>query len=333
MSTPSLDELLSCMRPLTLPMRTTFRGISEREIVLFEAPLGLAEWSPFVEYDDLEGTTWLRCALEHGWGEHPVAQPELGTTIRVNGTLGAIDSAEVAGAISAQGTPRTIKVKVAGPTSTLVHDIERVREVRRVLGAEGRIRLDANGYWSLDEAEHAIRAMEQFDLEYVEQPVSDLSDLAELRRRVSSMGIQIAADESIRRWSDIDAVIQASACDIAVIKVQPLGGLTRSLKVIDKASRAGLSVVVSSALECSVGIQYAATLQHTLESAGHALDAGLGTVSFFSEDPTTQPLIASGGLLTLNTPVLDGKKMDALRMSAPRAQWWEECLRRCYAAL
>ena len=329
MSRPSLEELRSTVHALVLPMRVPFRGLKEREVLLFEGPKGLAEWSPFVEYDDEEASTWLRCALEQGWGEQVVPEPPDGARIRVNGTLGAIPASEVESVIALLGYPRTIKVKVAGPFSTITEDIERVNEVRRVLGTEGRIRIDANGHWSLDEAEHAIRQMEHADLEYVEQPVTALHDMAELRRRLQSLGILIAADESIRRWSDLDAVIAAEACDVAVLKVQPLGGIASSLALITTAVSAGLEVVLSSALDCSVGIYYAATLQHYLAKRGPVLDAGLGTVSFFTEDPVRDPLVASGDVLELRRPILDRDKLQDLSMPKQRHEWWAERLERC----
>ena len=333
MSTPSLEELRSSVHPLVLPMRIPFRGLQEREVLLFEGPKGLAEWSPFVEYDDDEASRWLQCALEQGWGEPVVPEPPDGARIRINGTLGAIPASEVESAITLLGHPRTIKVKVAGPFSTITEDIERVNEVRRVLGTEGRIRIDANGHWSLDEAEHAIRQMEHADLEYVEQPVTALHDMAELRRRLQSLGILIAADESIRRWSDLEAVIAAEACDVAVLKVQPLGGIASSLALITTAVSAGLEVVLSSALESSVGIYYAASLQHYLAKKGPVLDAGLGTVSFLTEDPVRDPLVASGDVLELRRPILDRDKLQDLSMPKERHEWWAERLERCFARL
>ncbi len=112
------------------------------------------------------------------------------------------------------------------------------------------IRVDANGAWNLDEAEHAIHALAEFDLEYVEQPCASIDELAELRRRVKYLGIPIAADESVRKADDPIAVARAGAADILVVKAQPLGGVRRALEIV---AEAGLPAVVSSALDTSVG--------------------------------------------------------------------------------
>jgi O-succinylbenzoate synthase len=174
--------------------------------------------------------------------------------------------------------------------------------------------------------------MELLDLDYIEQPVSELSDMAELRRRITRLGIQVAADESIRRLSDIDAVIAAGACDVVVLKVQPLGGLEATQRVAEKALSAGLEVVVSSALETSVGLYRGAQMVGWLEGATSVvLDAGLGTQSFLAEDVVRKPLFAQAGLLEITPPVLDEAKVSRLLASAERTDWWHQRLERCVA--
>jgi O-succinylbenzoate synthase len=172
--------------------------------------------------------------------------------------------------------------------------------------------------------------MEHFDIDYVEQPVTSLEDMAEIRTRIRRLGIQVAADESIRRWSDLSAVIEAGACDVVVLKVQPLGGLGPTRKLIAQAQAAGLAVVISSALETSVGLYQGALLQAQLETAdSFTLDAGLGTARFLSRDVVHHPLIAQRGLLALTPPELNYQALDALSASPERREWWMQRLRRC----
>jgi O-succinylbenzoate synthase len=226
--------------------------------------------------------------------------------------------------------PSVVKVKVGGPGSTLRSDVERVAEVRRVLGPVGRIRLDANGAWSLDEAEHAIREMEHLDLDYVEQPVMDLNDMAELRRRISRLGIGVAADESIRRFADIDVVLDAGACDVAVIKVQPLGGIRAAIEVAQKALDASVDVVVSSALETSVGLYSGAQMVGWLaEHTDSVQAAGLGTGALLTDDIVMTPLRPVGGVMAVSQPVLDTERCASLAASANRRDWWLARLERC----
>jgi O-succinylbenzoate synthase len=329
----SLRELLPIAHPVSIPLATEFRGLAHREAVIFDAPDGPAEWSPFTEYGDEEAARWLASALEQGFqaATTPAPTKPVGT-IRVNGTLPAIPAEQVASFLARLGMPSTVKVKVGGPGSSRAKDIARVAAVRVALGPSGRIRLDANGSWTLDEAEHTIRDMEHLDIDYVEQPVEALADLAQLRSRIARLGIQVAADESIRRSSDIDAVIAASACDVVVIKVQPLGGIHACLSVIEKARNAGLQVVVSSALETSVGLHYAAQLQLLLaETNSVVLDAGLATASLLAGDVVVAPLIADGSDLLVRPLSLDTAALKRFALPSERQKWWFSRLERCLA--
>ena len=211
MPLPPLVELLSSARVVALPLRTRFRGIEVREAMLFEGPAGWTEFSPFVEYDDAEAAAWLSAAIDFGWRELPVP---LRTRIPVNATIPAVAADEVAGILARYAGCRTAKVKVAGGDVSLADDVARVAAVRAALGPEGRIRVDANGNWNVDEAEHAAHALEPFDLEYIEQPCATVEELVELRRRVRYMGIPVAADESVRRAEDPLAVAEAGAADL-----------------------------------------------------------------------------------------------------------------------
>src|SRR4029079_8799939 len=102
--------------------------------------------------------------------------------------------------------------------------------------------------WSVEQAVEAIGVLAGVGLEYVEQPAGTVEELAAVRRRVD---VPIAADESIRRAEDPLRVARLGAADIAVLKVQPLGGVRRCLRLAEEIR---MPVVVSSALESSVGI-------------------------------------------------------------------------------
>jgi O-succinylbenzoate synthase len=331
MSSPSLRDLQAIAHAVSIPMTTPFRGITTREALIFDAPDGPAEWSPFLEYDEAEAATWLSSTLEQGFHQDRVPTTSPGT-IAVNGTVPAIDAADVPSFLAGLGSPTCIKVKVGGPGSTRATDVARVRAVRDALGPTGRIRIDANGSWTLDEAEHAIREMEPLDLDYVEQPVESVSDMAVLRQRMSELGIGIAADESIRRSSDITTVLEAKACDVVVLKVQPLGGIVKALAIADQAREAGCDVVVSSALETSVGLHYGARLHQILSTnQPYSLDAGLGTASFLAGDVVTTPLLAHAGQLSVTPPVLDAELLRHYAMTEERREWWLGRLERCLA--
>jgi O-succinylbenzoate synthase len=322
---PPLAELVGTARVVSLPLRQRFRRIETREALLLEGPNGWTEFSPFTEYDDAEAAAWLRGAIDFGWGP---SSPLLRDRVRVNATLPAVAPDAVAGILARFPGCRTVKVKVAEPGQVLADDVARVAEARSALGPEGRIRIDANGGWNVDEAEHAIHALARFDLEYVEQPCASVHELAELRTRVKYMGIPVAADESVRKAEDPLAVARAGAADVLVIKAQPLGGITAALDIVRQA---GLPVVVSSALDTSVGISMGLHLAAAIDDL--QFDCGLATSALLAADVTARPLLPVDGAIEVRRVVPDPAMLDAHSASAERTDWWLERLERTYALL
>ncbi|WP_457623456.1 o-succinylbenzoate synthase [Nocardioides secundeburneus] len=297
-------------------MRTRFRGITTREVALVEGPAGWGEWSPFLEYDAAEAAPWLACAREAAAGDWPAPRR---TTVPVNVTVPAV-GAEQAHAIVASSGCRTAKVKVAEPGQMLSDDEARVEAVRDALGPRGAVRVDANGAWSVDEAVAAVRALDRAagGLEYVEQPVASVEDLALVRRRVD---VPVAADESIRRAADPYRVRDLEAADVAVLKVQPLGGVRACLRI---AEEIGLPVVVSSALETSVGIAAGVALAAALPELPYA--CGLATVRLLTDDVAVSPLLPVDGALAVGMPTVDADALDRLAAAADRIVHWTERL-------
>lgn len=324
-SIPPLDELLESARVVSLPLTTRFRGIEHREAMLLRGPAGWTEFSPFVEYEDAEASAWLAAAIDFGWHSAPVPRR---SEIRVNATVPAVAPDAVPAVLARFDGCRTVKVKVAEPGGTLADDVTRVRAVRETMGALGRIRVDANGAWNLDEAEHAVHALAEFDLEYVEQPCASIDELRELRRRIRYMGVPVAADESVRKADDPLAVARAGAADLLVIKAQPLGGVHRALSIV---AEAGLPVVVSSALDTSVGLAMGAALAAALPDLDY--DCGLGTASLLTADVTRQPLRAEHGTIPVRRPEVDESAVTEHAAPADRRQWWADRLTRCHALL
>ena len=271
-------------------MRTRFRGITTRQGMIWRGAAGWAEWSPFLDYRGDELIPWLRAAeeaAEQGWPA-PVR-----TRIPVNAIVPAVDPQQAVEMVAAAGCA-TVKVKVAEPGQSLADDLARVEAVRGAVGSGGRIRLDANGAWDVDQALHSLRALNRFDLEYVEQPCASIDELAELRRRLARahLDVPIAADESIRRSDDPYRVVRAAAADIAVLKVQPLGGVRACLEIAD---RMGLPVVVSSALETSVGLRAGVALAAALPDLPYA--CGLDTARLLTDDLVEAPVTATAGFI------------------------------------
>lgn len=297
-------------------MRTRFRGITVRQGMLWRGAVGWAEWSPFLDYEGAEIVSWWRAAdeaAELGWPD-PVR-----TRIPVNCTVPAV-SPEQAYALAAGSGCGTAKVKVCEPGQSLADDLARVEAVRDGLGSAGRVRVDANGGWSVDQALAAVAALSRFDLEYAEQPCATVEELAALRTGLArrGVGVLVAADESIRRAADPYRVAELEAADVAVLKVQPLGGVRACLEI---AERIGLPVVVSSALETSIGIRAGLALAAALPELPYA--CGLNTVPLLSDDVVAAPLVAVGGVLEVCATEVDPEALLRSRADDAAVTFWQ----------
>ncbi len=285
-------------RPFRVRLTTRFRGLTERSGVLVRGAGADAwgEYSPFPDYDGERASRWWAAAMEAARGEWPA--PVRGS-IRVNSIVPEVGPADAA-RLAVAGGCIVAKVKVGGRGSSFADDRARVEAaagaVRDLGGADARVRIDANGAWDVDRAVAAIRELESAaraagldGLEYVEQPCASVADLAEVRRRVD---VPIAADESVRVPTDPLAVARAGAADILVLKVAPLGGVRACLAI---AEEAGLPVVVSSAMETSVGLAAGLALALALPELPYA--CGLGTGTLLVDDVVSRPLVPRGGIL------------------------------------
>jgi O-succinylbenzoate synthase len=320
----TLDDLLATARVVALPMRVRFRGITVREAVVLRGPEGWTEFSPFVEYDDAEAAAWLRATIDFGWTRHEPAAD----SVPVNATVPAVPADQVADLLARYPGCTTAKVKVAEPGTSVDDDVARVAAVRRVMGDDAAVRVDANGLWTLDQATAALERLAPFRLQYAEQPVASVADLATLRSRVAGLGVPVAADESVRKAADPLAVARAGAADVLVVKAQPLGGVTEAGAIV---AEAGLPCVVSSALDTSVGLCMGAYLAAAAMAPGYA--AGLGTAAMFAADVTTDPLLPVGGRIPVRRVEPAEDLLERHAAAPDRQAWWTARLRRVHALL
>jgi O-succinylbenzoate synthase len=280
-----MSDDFSAAHVFDIPMRVRFRGQERRTGALIEGPAGWGEFSPFPEYPAEVAARWLAAAREAAYDGWPAPRRR---SVPVNTTIPAVGP-EQAHDLTARSGCTTAKVKVAERGQTLSDDIARVEAVRDALGPEGKVRVDANAAWDVDEAVTALTQLARFDLEYAEQPVRTLEDMAVLRRRVD---VRLAADESVRTAADPLRVAGLEAADIVVLKVQPIGGVRACLAV---AEACGLPVVVSSAVETSIGIAAGVALAAALPELPFA--CGLGTVTLLDGDVCDDPLVPVDGQL------------------------------------
>ena len=315
---PALEDLLARLHVVALPMRVRFRGITVREVALFDGPSGWGEFGAFPEYLPPEAAHWLAAGIESSYGARPSVVRD---RVPINATVPAVRPEQVPAVLAHFPGATTAKVKVAEPGQSLADDVERVNAVRAVVPT---VRVDANGGWTVEQAVAAAQALTaDGPLEYLEQPCRTVGELAQVRERVC---VPVAADESIRRAEDPLAVVRAGAVDIAVLKVAPLGGVDAML---DIAAAIDVPVVVSSALDSAVGIAAGLSAAAALPRLDHA--CGLGTGGLFIED--VAELAPQDGYLTVVDIVPDPARLSALAAPADRRNWWIARIRDCHAVL
>lgn len=314
-----IDDLLICHVDLV----TRFRRVTSRDGLLLHGATGWSEASPFWDYDPAESSRWLEAALLDAATGAP---DPVRATVPVNVTVPVSSPQAAAARVRASGGCATAKIKVADPGVPLAQDLARVEAVadalRDTVGGRARLRIDANGAWDPDRAVEAVRELDRAaaavgGLEYVEQPCPDIEGLAEVRRRVD---VPVAADESIRRAEDPLAVARAGAADIAVVKVLPLGGTARALAI---AAETGLEVVLSSALETSVGLSTGVRAAAALQHLPHA--CGLATAQLLAQD-VTEPLAPVGGELPVDRRDPDLELLDVRPLPEDLEARWRERL-------
>jgi O-succinylbenzoate synthase len=303
-----LQELFSTMRVVALPTKTNFRGINIREVALFRGEYGWGEFSPFLEYGYEECAPWLSSAIEAATQPRPHIYRN---SVRVNGTIPALNEAsDIEKIVDSFPGVDTFKVKVG---ENLPEDIARLARVR-TLRPKAKIRIDVNGNWDVATAVTNLRAIYENigPLDYVEQPCATVEELRELKQKLK-LDIKIAGDEVLRKAADPFAVDLVGAVDIVMLKVQPLGGIARAHKL---AKHHNLPVVISSALESAVGINYGLILAASIPEMN--FDCGLGTGSLLNADVADLPITNGEIQITDFEP-----NFNHIEVAPDRFEWWK----------
>jgi len=303
-----MDQLLlESLRVVALPMKTSFRGITVREVALIKGEYGWGEFSPFLEYDDVESAPWLASAIEAATQPKPKLYR---TEVAVNGTIPALnDKEELERVVNSFPGVTTFKVKVG---SNADEDIARIKALR-ALRPNAKFRIDANGLLSVEQAVSLLQLVG--DIEYIEQPCATIEELCELKKQIN---VKIVGDEVLRKAKNPFAIDLSGAVDYLVLKVQPLGGIKRAHQL---AAHHKLPVVVSSALESAVGINYGLTLAASFEDMN--FECGLGTGSLLAKNVAELPIV--DGKIAIRDVVPDFQGLD---VSADRYEWWKNRIMR-----
>jgi O-succinylbenzoate synthase len=314
-----LQRLLDAAVPFALPLRRTFRGVDVREGMLIEGPAGWGEFAPFADYSPQAAARWLASAIEAAFEGWPEPLREFVEVNAIIPELSSDEAEELAREAVARGCS-TIKIKVGGSPDL---DLARIAAVRDVLDAAfgpsvGRIRLDANAQWNRDQAIAMLERCTRYGIEYAEQPCSSLADLAVVRQET---GVRIAVDEGIRTSDDPGSLELGDAADIAIIKPATLGGVRASLEL---ASALGMPVVVSGAMDSSVGLGTALALAGALPEL--SLASGLGTGALLADDLVAHPVVPTAGRLSIGRIQPDATALERARARVTDPRPWRDRL-------
>ena len=312
-----LEKIFNDLTVVAIPTRTNFRGVTIREAALFRGAAGWSEFSPFIEYSDVEAEQWLYAALEGA----NTPWPELKrSSIGINATLPKVEIDRVPEILNRFPGAMSVKIKI----DDFENDCELV-EAALDFNPDFKIRLDVNGGWTLETAllnlyNYYLRFGKVF--EYIEQPCLEIADLKELKKEIP---MKIAIDESIRKALTSDFSEAKEFADIAIIKWAPSGGITRANKLIEKI---GLPAVISSALDTGIGISHGLAL--AASQSDLSFDCGLATSSLLESDVITPPLEITAGTIAVHRTSPDEKLVAKYLASADRRLWWQNRIERIW---
>jgi L-alanine-DL-glutamate epimerase-like enolase superfamily enzyme len=173
---------------------------------------------------------------------------------------------------------QAIKVKLG---TTKDQDVERIRQIRMAIGDELPMRIDANQGWDYRTAVTTLQALEQFDIEYCEQPIAHWN-YENLRRIRQNTTIAIMADESLFDHHDAFKLASMGCCDYFNIKLAKSGGIHTALKINAIAESAGIHCMVGCMTETRLGLSTAA---HLVSARPNIKYADLDGYLFLKDDP------------------------------------------------
>ncbi len=211
-------------------------------------------------------------------------------SIAVNATIAAeqVEDAARAAADAVAAGYGCVKLKVG-----FVDDLARVAAVREAIGPQTSLRLDANGAWSLTEAEQAIASLSGYGLELIEEPVHGLADSRALRERVA---VRIAIDET----AGTPGALTARVADAVCLKLSRCGGIGGLLAAASLVRASGAEVYVASTYDGPRGI---AAALHAAAALAPLPACGLATLELF-EDPPAALRVVNGEIAVPRGPGL-----------------------------
>jgi L-alanine-DL-glutamate epimerase-like enolase superfamily enzyme len=189
---------------------------------------------------------------------------------------------------------RFIKVKLGESTAK---DVARIKAIREKIGHEIPLRIDANQGWDVPAAITTLQALEQFDIEYCEEPIARWNYL-QLPIVSNATSIKIMADECCSDAHDAERLVQLNACDYFNIKMGKSGGIFEGLKIIDVAKKAGIKLQVGGFMESRLATTAFVHFSHASDAIIHF---DFDTPLMIAEDPVTGGMqYNDNGVISIN---------------------------------
>jgi len=193
---------------------------------------------------------------------------------------------------------KTLKAKVGRDPDM---DVARIKAIREAIGYDFSLRIDANQGWSVPQATEALRKMEKFRVQLVEQPVA-ASDIDGLKAVRAASPIPIMADESCFLPADAVRLVRAEACDYFNIKLMKAGGILNAVRIAHIADAANIRCMVGCMIESNLGLTAAA---HVVASQANIIFADLDGNTEHAVNPVRGGMTVRQGIVTMpETPGL-----------------------------
>jgi len=224
--------------------------------------------------------------------------------------------------VKAEGI-KTVKLKGGQEPK---RDVELVQKVRKALGADIQIVVDANqGYATPKIAVRAIKAMEEYGIFYMEQPVEGIDAMASVAQSVDT---QIMADESAWTPQDVLEIARKKAANIISLYTTKPGGLFKAQKVAAVAEAAGLQCNVNGSVETGVGNAANLHLAASMAIASLACVVPVSTPQgkggkgvagiYYTDDLITEPFEYDDGFIVISDRPGLGIELDEEKLARYR---------------
>ena len=236
----------------------------------------------------------LSLFLKRNQNSLPEIFPNREIIIPVNFVIGLEDDSKIFSELktAVDNGFKTFKFKVG--RKNFASDVRMISKIRELYGDSINIRIDANAKWNYSDAEKIIHQFEEFDIEYIEQPVKDISGIRKLSQHTS---VPIAPDECINNFADVKYFFECEDINFIVIKPSLFGSIFNTLNLIEEAEKSGENIIISSALETAVGRSAVGFIASFVK---HNFAHGLDTAKFFKDDPANDYYKIKNGLIDIS---------------------------------